>query len=174
MEYKLKERLLAYKGILPKLESEVMVFPGAFVIGDVTVGARSSIWFNTVVRGDVNYIRIGKDTNIQDNSMIHVTHNGNPTVIGDQVTVGHSVTLHACTIKDRVLIGMGATILDGAIINEDSFVAAGSVVTPGKEFPARSMIMGSPAKVTRQLTDKEVEGLVYSANHYINICQGYK
>lgn len=169
-----KALIMKFKGIEPEIAQSAFLTPMVSIVGDVKIGERSSVWFNTVIRGDVNFVRIGKDTNIQDNSMIHVTHNGNPTIIGDQVTVGHSATLHACTIKDRVLIGMGAVILDGAVINEDSVVAAGSLVPPGKTYPPRSMIMGSPAKVTRELTEKEIEGLVYSANHYINICKGYE
>ena len=116
----------------------------------------------------------GKDTNVQDGTVIHVTGGGHPTIIGDQVTIGHNATVHACTIKDRSLVGMGAVVLDGAIINEDSFVAAGAVVPPGKEYPPKSMIMGSPAKVRRSLTEKEIEGLIHSANHYIDICKGYE
>lgn len=138
------------------------------------MGEDCSIWFGCVVRADVHYIRIGDRVNIQDLSMIHVTHwknpdrsDGNPTIIEDDVTVGHRVMLHGCTIKKASLIGMSATILDGAVIGEESIVGAGSLVTKNKEFPPRSLIMGSPAKVIRSLTDDEVAELYNSARRYV-------
>lgn len=170
----MSDTIFPYKGTSPKIAESALILSGAKIIGDVTIGKDASVWFNTVIRGDVNFVKIGNRTNIQDNTCIHVTDGGSPTIIGDDVTVGHSATIHACTIKDRALIGMGAIILDDAIIGEDSIVAAGSVITPGKEFPPRSMIMGSPAKVKRELTDKEVARLKDSADHYVEISQGYK
>jgi carbonic anhydrase/acetyltransferase-like protein (isoleucine patch superfamily) len=169
-----------FKGITPKLGTNSWVASSADVIGDVTCGEECSIWFGCVVRGDVHYIKIGDRTNIQDLSMIHVTHykkedksDGNPTIIGDDVTVGHRVMLHGCTIEDACLIGMSATILDGAVIGKESIVGAGALVTKGKVFPPRSLIMGSPAKVVRELSDDEVKELYASASRYVEFKEDY-
>ncbi|MEJ2198620.1 MAG: gamma carbonic anhydrase family protein, partial [Desulfuromonadales bacterium] len=147
--------ILEHNGIAPQLDASVFLAPSACVIGDVQIGEKSSLWFNVLVRGDVNYIRIGKRTNIQDGTVIHVTLKTHPTVIGDDVSVGHSVTLHGCTIQDGCLIGIGAIILDGVEVGESSLVAAGSLLTPGTKIPPRSLVMGSPARVRKQLTDAE-------------------
>ena len=169
-----------FKTIEPNLGINTWVAPSADVIGDVTCGEDCSIWFGCVVRGDVHYISIGNRTNIQDLSMVHVTHykkddksDGNPTIIGDDVTVGHRVMLHGCTIEDACLIGMSATILDGAVIGKESIVGAGSLVTKNKKFPPRSLIMGSPAKVVRELTDDEVKELYASASRYVKFKDEY-
>ncbi len=154
--------LFSYLNFEPKLGKDVFIAPGASIIGRVNLADKVNIWFNTVIRGDVNKIEIDSNTNIQDLSMLHVTEE-NPLLIGKNVTIGHSVILHACTIKDGCLIGMGAKILDGAIIGENSLVAAGSVVPPGKEFPPESFIIGSPAKLKRKLSQEEIGQ--YS-NHY--------
>ncbi len=170
-----------YKNFTPKLGKNTWVAESADVIGDVEIGDECSIWFGAIVRGDVHYIRIGDRTNIQDLSMIHVTHykkerkadDGNPTVIGNDVTIGHRVMLHGCTIEDACLIGMSATILDGAVIGKESIVGAGSLVTKNKIFPPRSLIVGSPAKVTRELTDEEVKELYASAKRYVKFKNEY-
>jgi len=169
-----------FKNISPKIKKSAWVAPSADVIGDVTLGKDSSIWFGCVVRGDVNSIKIGKRTNIQDLSMIHVTHEepeanmkGNATVIGDDVTVGHKVMLHGCTIENKCLIGMSATILDGAVIGEGSIVGANSLVTANKIFPPKSLIMGSPAKVVKSLTDNEVVALKKHAKLYVDYKNDY-
>lgn len=166
--------LIDFKKWSPNLSKNAWVADGASVIGRVTMGADSAVWFGCVVRGDVHSITIGERSNIQDLSMIHVTHHkkedmsdGNPTIIGNDVTVGHRVMLHGCTIEDACLIGMSATILDGAIIGKESIVGAGSLVTKNKVFPPRSLIMGSPAKVVRELTDAEVAELYASATRYV-------
>ena len=166
--------LLRYKEWFPKRAEDVWIAPDATVIGNVEIGKDSSIWFGCVVRGDVHYIKIGERTNIQDLTMIHVTHykkpdmsDGHPTIIGDDVTIGHRVMLHGCTIEDACLIGMNATILDGAVIGKESIVGAGALVTGGKKFPPRSLILGSPAKVVRELTDAEVAELYASAKRYV-------
>ena len=166
--------LLRYKEWFPKRAEGVWIAPDATVIGNVEIGKDSSIWFGCVVRGDVHYIKIGERTNIQDLTMIHVTHykkpdmsDGHPTIIGDDVTIGHRVMLHGCTIEDACLIGMNATILDGAVIGKESIVGAGALVTGGKKFPPRSLILGSPAKVVRELTDAEVAELYASAKRYV-------
>ena len=172
--------IIHFQGLTPKIAKNVFVAPSADVIGDVVVGEGSSIWFGCVVRGDVNAIRIGNNTNIQDLSMVHVTHytkedksDGFPTIIGNNVTVGHRVMLHGCTVEDACLIGMSATILDGAIIGKESIVAAGSLVTKNKVFPPRSMIMGNPAKVVRSLTNEEVASLYKSAVNYVKFMGMY-
>ena len=166
--------ILPFQKWTPKLGHNAWIAQGASVIGRTTMGEDSAVWFGCVVRGDVHHITIGDRSNIQDLSMIHVTHHkledesdGNPTIIGNDVTVGHRVMLHGCTIEDACLIGMSATILDGAVIGKESIVGASSLVTKGKKFPPRSLIMGSPAKVVRELTDEEVEELYASAKRYV-------
>lgn len=154
--------IYSYKEFSPNIGAEVYIAKSADVIGRITLGENSSLWFQVVARADVNYITVGENTNIQDLSMLHVTEDY-PLIIGANVSVGHSVTLHACTIGDGCLIGMGATILDGAIIGKNSLVAAGSVVAPGKVYPEGSYIIGTPAIIKRQLTPSEID--TYS-NHY--------
>ncbi|MDD2790644.1 MAG: gamma carbonic anhydrase family protein [Sulfurimonas sp.] len=170
-----------FKNIIPTLKKGTWIAPSADVIGDVTCGEDCSIWFGCVVRGDVHYITIGDRVNIQDLSMVHVTHykkadksDGNPTIIGDDVTIGHRVMLHGCTVENACLIGMSATILDGAVIGKESIVGAGSLVTKGKVFPPRSLIMGSPAKVVRELNDAEVAELYASASRYVAFKREYE
>ena len=169
-----------FKQWTPKLGTNTWIAPSADVVGNVTLGEECSIWFGCVVRGDVHYITIGDRTNIQDLSMIHVTHykkedmsDGNPTIIGSDVTIGHRVMMHGCTIEDACLIGMSATILDGAVIGRESIVGAGSLVTKNKVFPPRSLIMGSPAKVVRELNDDEVQELYASATRYVAFKKDY-
>jgi len=173
--------LHTFKGIKPNIGKNSWIAPSADVVGDVTCGEDCSIWFGCVVRGDVHYIKIGDRTNIQDLSMIHVTHykngdksTGNPTIIGDDVTIGHRVMLHGCTVEDACLIGMSATILDGAVVGKESIVGASSLITSNKIFPPRSLIMGSPAKVVRELTDEEVEELYASAKRYVAFKKDYQ
>lgn len=138
----------------------------AQVIGEVEVGADSSVWMNVVIRGDVNRITIGQRSNVQDCSVVHVMQGTHPTTIGDDVTIGHAAVVHGCTIASRVLIGMGAIVLNGAKVGEDSIVAAGTLLTEGMVVPPRSMVMGSPGKVRRTLTDEEVASILdYSANY---------
>ena len=172
--------IMEFKGIKPSIAKNVFIAPSADIIGEVSVGEGSSIWFGCVIRGDVNSISIGKNTNIQDLSMVHVTHyklddksDGFETIIGDNVTVGHRVMLHGCTIEDACLIGMSATILDGAVIGRESIVGASSLVTKNKVFPPRSLIMGNPAKVVRELTEEEVAALYKSAINYVKFMSMY-
>ena len=166
--------ILEHNGIAPQIDSSVFLAPSACVIGDVQIGEKSSLWFNVLVRGDVNYIRIGKRTNIQDGTVIHVTLKTHPTVIGDDVSVGHSVTLHGCTIQDGCLIGIGAIILDGVEVGESSMVAAGSLLTPGTKIPPRSLVMGSPARVRKELTDAECADFHSIAERYIKYQDDYR
>jgi carbonic anhydrase/acetyltransferase-like protein (isoleucine patch superfamily) len=170
-----------YKSWNPLLGDRTWVAPSADVIGNTQMGDDVSIWFGCVVRGDVHSIRIGDRTNIQDLSMVHVTHyknedrsDGHPTIIGNDVTVGHRVMLHGCTIEDACLIGMSATILDGAVIGKESIVGAGALVTKNKVFPPRSLVMGSPAKLVRSLSDEEVAELYSSAARYVAFKEEYR
>lgn len=167
-------KTLAYKGIFPTIDSSVFMVDSSIVIGDSVIGADSSLWFNVVVRGDVNYIRIGARTNVQDNSVLHVTNNTHPLVIGSDVTIGHSVTLHGCTIKDRCLIGMGAIILDGAVIGEDSLVGAGALITENTVIEPGSLVLGMPAKVVRKLNDAERARILKSAKNYMGYASNYR
>ncbi|MBI5238246.1 MAG: gamma carbonic anhydrase family protein [Deltaproteobacteria bacterium] len=166
--------LLPYKGITPKLHETVFVQDGVRIIGDVEIGEKSSVWFNTVIRGDVNYIRIGKRTNIQDNSSLHVTKDTYPLIIGDDVTVGHGVVLHGCTVKDRCLIGMGAVLLDDAEIGPDSIVGAGALVTEGTKVPSGSLVIGMPGRVSRPLSIEEISRILMSADNYIEYTKNYR
>lgn len=162
-----------YQGIKPTVPKSAFVEDTAVIVGDVVLGEESSVWFNSVVRGDVHYIRIGHRTNVQDLCMLHVTHDTHPLIIGDDVTIGHRVVLHGCTIKDRVLIGMGAIIMDGAVIGEDCVVGAGALVTEGTIVPPKSLILGSPAKVKRPVTKEESEWIRESAENYIRYAKTY-
>ena len=162
-----------YKGVHPKIQPTVFVVETAVIIGDVEIGEYSSIWFNAVVRGDVHYIRIGDRTNIQDLCMLHVTKDTHPLILGNDITVGHSVTLHGCTIKDRCLIGMGTTILDGAVVGEDCIIGAGALVTEGAVIPPGTLAIGMPAKPKRDLTEKEIARIRQSAQNYIDYARTY-
>src|SRR3984893_5668042 len=165
--------ITAYKGISPKVAETAFIAEGARVIGDVRIGEHSSVWFNCVLRGDCFYIRIGDSTNIQDGTIVHVTQGLFPTIIGSYVTVGHSVVLHGCTVQDRCLIGIGAIVLDNVTVGEESFIAAGSLVTPGTVIPPRSMVMGAPAKVRRAVTDEEVARIDEHWQHYVEYKNTY-
>ncbi len=169
----------SFQGISPKISDSAYIDEDAVVIGDVTIGADSSVWPTVAIRGDVQKITIGARTNIQDGSVIHVTADnefnpgGFPTTIGDGVTVGHKAILHACTIEDYALVGMGAIILDGAIVRAKALVGAGSVVGPGKDIEGGYLWLGSPAKKIRQLSEKEMAYLEFSAQHYVDLKNKY-
>ena len=162
--------LRPFRGILPQVGLSVYIDQSAQVIGDVTIGADSSVWMNVVIRGDVNAVRIGRRTNIQDGTIVHVMRDTHATEVGDEVTVGHAAVLHGCTIEDRCLIGMGAMLLNGAVIGADSIVAAGTLVTEDTKIPPRSLVMGRPGAVRRALTDAEVASIRDYAERYV----GYK
>lgn len=166
-------KILNYKEFSPEFDESNFIAEGVILIGRAKLHANANIWFNTVIRADVNEIIIGENTNIQDLSMLHVTEKQSLTIC-ENVTVGHSVTLHACTINKNSLIGMGAIILDGVVINEYSVVAAGSVLPPNKVYPKNSMIMGSPAKVVRELNDKEIEMLNNHYKKYVKYSEEFK
>lgn len=165
--------ITSYKGVSPQIAENAFIAHGAQIIGDVHIGAHSSVWFNCVLRGDCYYIRIGENTNIQDNTVIHVTQGQFGTVIGNCVTVGHSAVLHGCTVQDRCLIGIGAIVLDDVTIGEESFIAAGSLVTPGTLIPPRSLVMGAPAKVRRQVTEHEIARINEHWQHYVEYKNQY-
>jgi carbonic anhydrase/acetyltransferase-like protein (isoleucine patch superfamily) len=166
--------ILTYNGITPTIHKTVFLTEGVRIIGDVEIGEDSSVWYNSVIRGDVNFIRIGKRTNIQDLSMLHVTYNKYPLVVGDNVTVGHSAVLHGTTIGNCVLIGMGARVLDRSNIGDYSLVAAGAVVREGFVVPEGTLVAGVPAKIIRELTNEERTRLEESAANYIRYAAEYK
>ena len=166
--------LRPYRSILPRVHATAFIDDSAQVIGDVEIGEESGVWMNAVIRGDVNTIRIGRQTNIQDGCVVHVMRGTHPTSIGDQVTIGHAVVLHGCTIRDRCLIGIGAILLNGAEIGEDSVVAAGTLVTEGTKFPPRSLLMGRPAVRKRDLRDDEVAGILAFAARYVGYRRDYQ
>lgn len=166
--------ILPYQNKYPKIDPTVLIAEGAFVIGDVEIGKDSSIWFNTIVRGDVNYIRIGERTNIQDMTMVHVTFKKYPTFIGNDVSIGHNVVIHGCRINDLVIIGMGAIILDDATISSNSIIAAGAVVKEKFNVPEGTLTAGVPAKVVRDLRPDEIERIKQNSKNYLYYVEQYK
>jgi carbonic anhydrase/acetyltransferase-like protein (isoleucine patch superfamily) len=163
----------AHDGKRPALGRGVFLAETCAVIGDVIIGDESSIWYGTVVRGDVMPIRIGARTSVQDNTVVHVTSGFSGTTIGDDCTIGHAAIIHACTVEDFCLIGMGSILLDGARIGRGSLVGAGALVTPGTDIPPNSLVLGSPARVKRSIDDKEREQIAYGATHYVELARRY-
>lgn len=159
--------LRPYKGTRPRVHPSAFVDQSAQVIGDVEIGEESSVWMNVVMRGDVHWIRMGRRSNVQDGTIVHVMNGTHPTTIGDDVTIGHAAIIHGCTLRDRVLIGMGAIVLNGADVGEDSIVAAGTLLPEGMKVPPRSLVMGSPGKVRRPLTDADVASILEFAGRYV-------
>lgn len=164
----------SFRGKSPRIPASCFIEESAQIIGDVELGEDASVWFNSVVRGDVNPIRIGARTNIQDLSMVHVLSQKFGTTIGDDVTVGHHVVLHGCTVGSRVLIGMGAILMDGVEVGDDCIIAAGALLTPGTKIPSGSLAVGSPARVRRPLNDDERAFLVQSAKNYVGYARTYQ
>lgn len=165
--------ILPYKNKTPKIAKDAFIAQNAVIIGDVEIGSKSSVWFNCVIRGDVNYIRIGDETNIQDGTIIHVGTNNGPTIIGSGVTIGHKALIHACNICDNSFIGMSATIMDYAIINSYSMVAAGALVTNNKVIEENKLWAGVPAKLIRNLKKEEIEYITISKERYVKLAQKY-
>jgi carbonic anhydrase/acetyltransferase-like protein (isoleucine patch superfamily) len=163
----------SFKGITPQVAPTAFVEASAQLIGDVTIGAHSSVWFDCVLRGDVYHIRVGDYSNIQDGTIIHVTSGRFATIIGNRVTVGHGAVLHGCTVGDNCLVGIGAIVLDDVTIGEGSLIAAGSLVTPGTVIPPRSLVMGSPAKVRRAVSDEEAARIDMHWQHYVEYKDAY-
>lgn len=166
--------LRPYRSIVPRVHPTAFVDDSAQVIGSVEIGEESGIWMNAVLRGDVNTIRVGRQTNLQDGCIVHVMRGTHPTWLGDQVTVGHGAILHGCTVRDRCLIGVGAILLNGAEIGEESIVAAGTLVTEGTTFPPRSLVMGRPGIRKRDLRDDEVAGILAYAARYVEYRKDYQ
>jgi carbonic anhydrase/acetyltransferase-like protein (isoleucine patch superfamily) len=164
----------AHGGKAPRIDATAFVAEGATVVGDVEIGAGASIWFGCVVRGDVHSIRIGARSNLQDLSVVHVTGGTHPTVVGEDVTVGHRVVLHGCTIHDRSLIGIGSVVLDGAEVGPEAMVGAGAVVPPGMKVPPRTLVLGTPARVARPLREAEVAHLRESARRYVDLADRHR
>jgi carbonic anhydrase/acetyltransferase-like protein (isoleucine patch superfamily) len=163
-----------YRGVLPRVAASAYIDSSAQVIGDVVIGEKTSVWPNSTIRGDVHFIRIGDETNIQDNCVLHVEEGLWPLHIGNRVTVGHSVTLHGCTIEDDCLIGIGAMVLNGARVGRGSVIAAGALVAEGQEVPPESLVMGVPGKVRRKVSDEEKKRFGTSPDHYLRLAQIYK
>jgi carbonic anhydrase/acetyltransferase-like protein (isoleucine patch superfamily) len=162
-------KILSYRDKKPKIDDSAFIAEGAIIIGDVTIAAESSVWFNSVIRGDVARIEIGRATNIQDGTIIHVSRNDGPTLIGNRVTIGHRAVIHACTIYDEAFIGMSATILDKAIIEPQGFIAAGALLSPGKIVKSRELWAGVPAKFIRHLNQDEIDYLAKSSDNYVKL-----
>ncbi len=172
--------LRPYRGRYPRLGARVYIDPAASVIGDVEIGDDCSLWPGTVVRGDVNVVRIGARCNLQDGAIVHVSHagphsrmDGYATVIGDDVTIGHGAIIHACRIGNAALVGMGAIVMDGAVVEDNGYVGAGALVSPGKVVRSRELWLGNPARLVRVIDDAAVEGLLYSAAHYVRLKDDY-
>jgi carbonic anhydrase/acetyltransferase-like protein (isoleucine patch superfamily) len=165
--------LRPFKTVSPTVDPSAYVDESAQVIGDVTIGAESSVWMNVVMRGDVHRIRMGRRSNVQDGTIVHVMRDTHPTTIGDDVTIGHGAIIHGCTIGSRVLIGMGSIVLNGAVIGDDVIVAAGSLVTEGAVIPPRSLVMGRPAAVRRPLTDADLKSILSYAENYVGYRKDY-
>ena len=168
-----KTVIAPYNNIHPKIASTAFVADDATIIGDVEIGEDASVWFGSVIRGDVNFIRIGDRTNIQDGTVVHVSSNTHSTILEDRITVGHRVTLHGCYVESGCLIGIGSILLDGVRVGRNSLVAAGSLLTPGTQIPPNSVVMGSPGKVKRQVTEQELEYLDRSWRNYIDLKNRY-
>lgn len=166
--------ILPWQGVLPTLDPSVFVAPGASVIGDVVIGAQSSVWFGCVVRGDVHEIRIGARTNVQDGTVIHVSKGKFGTYIGDDVLIGHNCTIHACTLESGSFIGMGATVLDGAVVEGGAMVAAGALISPGKRVPRGELWAGNPARKLRDLRPEEMDFFIRQCAHYAETAAEYK
>lgn len=166
--------ILPWRGVMPTVHDSAFIAPGASVIGDVVIGEGSSIWFGCVVRGDVNEIRIGARSNVQDGTVIHVTGGGNGTYIGDDVLIGHNCTIHACTLESGAFIGMGSTVLDGAVVEGGAMVAAGAMVSPNKRVPRGELWAGNPARKLRDLTEDEMAMFIRQCAHYAATAAEYK
>jgi len=166
--------IISYKGITPNIHESVFMCEGVKIIGDVEIGRDCSVWYNTVIRGDVHYIRIGERTNVQDLSMLHVTNGVYPLIIGNGVVIGHSVAIHGCTIHDNCLLGIGSRVLDGAIVNKYSLIAAGALVKEHFEVPEGVLIAGVPGKIIRDLTQKEIDKIKSMSDHYVEYVKEYR
>ncbi|TKJ40328.1 gamma carbonic anhydrase family protein [candidate division LCP-89 bacterium B3_LCP] len=166
--------LINYLDKTPILGKDVFIADNASIVGDVVIGDRSSVWFQAVLRGDLMPVRVGEDTNIQDGSILHVTHDQWPCIVGSRVTIGHGAIIHACTVEDECLIGMGAIILDDAVVETHSLVAAGSVVRPGFRVPSGQLVAGNPANIKRALSEREIQGIHFSVQEYLRLSKEFR
>lgn len=167
-------KIREFRSVRPRIHGSALVVDGAVIVGDVEIGEDASVWFGSVVRGDVNYIRIGARTNIQDMTVIHVSSNTHPTIVEEEVTVGHRVVLHGCHVERGCLIGIGAIVMDGARVGAQSLVGAGTLLTPGTVIPPRTLVIGSPGRVKRELTDDELAYLDRSWRNYVELKVRYE
>ena len=166
--------IAAFMDLVPEIDSTAFIAPTAAVIGAVRIGANSSVWHQVTMRGDNNYITVGENTNIQDNSCVHIDSVKLPTIIGSNVTIGHSAIIHACTIEDRGFVGMGSIVMDGAVIESGGMLAAGAMLTPGKVIPAREIWAGRPAQKMRDMSDDDVANISRAARHYIEVARAHR
>ncbi len=167
-------QLIEYKGIMPKIAHSAFIAENAVIVGDVVIGEHTNVWYGCVIRGDVNTIRIGERTNIQDGTVVHVTTGTGPTVIGSGITIGHMCLLHACTLEDDCFIGMGSIVMDKAVVRKGGMLGAGALLAPGKIVPGGELWTGRPAKLFRQMTDEEKDYIGISAERYVNLSKEYK
>ena len=170
----MNDHILSWRGVEPRIHESAFIAPTAVVIGDAVIGANSSIWFGTVVRGDVHEIRIGDRTNIQDNSVVHVTSGKYGTYIGSDITIGHRAILHACVLEDGCFVGMGAVVMDGAVVESGAMVAANAMITPGKRVKSGELWAGSPARFLRRLSREEVDDFSVVGGKYLDLCRKYR
>lgn len=166
--------ILPWKGVSPSIADDAFIAPNATIIGDTQISSKASIWFNVVLRGDVNYIRVGERTNIQDGTVVHVSSKEHPTLIGDDVLIGHMAMIHACTLEDGCFVGMAATVMDGAVVGKGAMIAAGALVPPGKQVLAGQMWAGTPAKYIRDVKPEEAESFPEQIQRYVDLGQGYR
>jgi gamma-carbonic anhydrase len=165
--------ILPYNGIMPKIHPTAFIAPGAVIIGDVEIGEQTNVWFNVTIRGDVHRIRIGARTNVQDGTVVHVSHKIAPTHIGDDVTIGHKAIIHGCTLENGCFVGMGATVMDHAVVESGGMLAAGALLTPKKRVPNGQLWAGNPAKYFRDMTQPESDFIYISSAHYVELGQTY-
>ena len=165
--------ILPWRGVSPTIAPDAFIAPGAVIVGDVVIGAGVSVWFNCVIRGDVNSIRIGARTNIQDGTVVHVSYKTHPTVIGEDVLIGHMATIHGCTLVDKAFVGMRATVMDGAVVEREGMVAAGALISPNKRVLARQMWAGAPARYVRDVKPEELQGFASAVERYVDLGRGY-
>ncbi|MSO99105.1 MAG: gamma carbonic anhydrase family protein [Rhodospirillaceae bacterium] len=166
--------ILPWKGVRPTVAADAFIAPNATLIGDLVIGARSSIWFNVVMRADVNYIRVGERTNIQDGTIVHVATNDGPTLIGNDVLIGHAAIIHGCTLEDGCFVGMAATVMDDAVVEAGAMVAAGALVGPGKRVPKGQLWAGTPAKFMRELKPDEIASMKVQTGRYADLADAYR
>ena len=165
--------ILPWRGVSPTIAADAFIAPRAVVIGDVVIGAGVSVWFNCVLRGDVNHIRVGARTNIQDGTVVHVSYRTHPTIIGEDVLIGHHATIHGCTLESKSFVGMKAMVMDGAVVEREGMVAAGALVAPGKRVPQRQMWAGSPARFVREVKDAELASFAEAVTRYVGLGEEY-